>query len=436
MKFNKKIGITSILLLTGGVIASGILTSCSQGATPNVVNNYAYKIGSNNYKISNNSIQYEESAGTFKSINDLYDAKKYDINKYVPSNPETFPNPDNLKKYNEAVLGNLVSSYIINICNQYLYLLTADPKLAVSNAHVNNQFELAYHIGMGEAKQTYRLRVNSLSFDMTDPLPPEWNYGQEFKPEPDNSDTSIPEDKRPQKINIKDRLIQVTNIKMTFGYWKSNGGSSVEDITNFNDIKNSNWQSYWREYLKTPEFKDITQDNLVSSWDVAFNKTLNLNVQPTISSYYKKVTAPTPPAPGSRANEGELTYYSTGILNVVGLDPKNTNDPFAWPLWFDGLQYMKEDKTTQVVNDVKTQVEFNNSVKTYVTDLYDGNFPYKNFLDANNPASTIFNSLKDSFTFTPNASASASLNKSVNDIQQISSDNLFSVKRRKTFTKA
>ncbi len=344
MKINKKFALATAGLLTMSAFASFSLVSCSQGSNPNLNVNYNISANGNKYHVNNNGqIQIVKTGAdgkdTYESLPNpalLHEYDKDNKNKPAPLTPENKAKMlGQEKQVAEANISLLVSSYIRYTVDQYLYLLTTMPFLkteTVKNLTNKEQkeFLLAYHLGFGEGTNTYRLRITDVEFNTTPVFQDSWSWGtaiEDSKLKPSEKD---PEQKVPDLDKINTNLVTVSGIKVKFGYYKSNGGTSITDITDEKTLQDSNWKSYWRNFLNDGE----TLNN--KSYELEVKNSLTFNIQPQWLGYVEAVDKP------DGTKKDIANYYYNGTIQISGFDPKSQNlaaQISNWPFWYSGLKY-------------------------------------------------------------------------------------------------
>lgn len=324
MKFNKKAWLGAGALALVAVGATPFLVSCSQGSSVNLNQGYSLKVGDDNYWVNKNGGIVKKENGKDVTFN------------FNPSNNYSQADADKLIKDQEEItkmnIYNGVSSYLTNIMNFYLNYLTRVPKNGSVKANDKNitdyvykddiarEFELAYALGLGEAKDTYRLKVNSIDFtaDPSQIWSNTYKYGEDV--EKDGKGNARP----------RTALISVSNINITFSYFKLTGSSNYSENVSLNDLKNSNASTYW---------KNFQWDNKkVEPTTTKFKITLSKNLFFKIKQGYKE-------------KDGE--FISTGLFSID--NPNNSNDLLSLPLVF-GSDISKSNFDSEL----KTQ---NNNIK-------------------------------------------------------------------------
>ncbi len=416
MKINKKFALATAGLLTMSAIGTLTLTSCSQGANPNTTSQYYLNFGGNEYWI-NRSGQLEQKVDGKWVTPSPIDWAKYNIKKYNSSDDKTFPKvADQQARANEAV-ATIVSQYIINTINQYLYLITSVAAMDKDTFNalnpVQKEFVTAYHLGVGEGTDTYRLRINSVDITMGQVLQSGWNYGTPV------ADSELEKDAEGNvtKVNTPKQDIQVTGIKLKFGYYRATGGSGIEDVNNIKTIQNTNWKSYWKNYLDASFTGPTTLE-----FNYTIPTALNLSVSPGVIGYYPDKTEANP--------NPKATYAYSGQVIINGFDKNNTNSPLNWPLWWTGLKYWGQPlnaegkvenasapSAEQTVSNAYTQIACNQNASEDLNQFYENNITYKDIMnkdnkESNNKYSVVYNSLNTSFALTNVAAAPAPSSRS------------------------
>ncbi len=410
MKINKKFATAGLLTMTA--FASLSLTSCSQGSNPNLNAKYSLTINGHKYYVNDRGqIQIKTTSAdgkttTYENLPDLKQYQKFDKDgKPTPENVEEMKTKEEIVA--EANAGLLVSNYIRYTVDQYLYLLTSSAFMKTDTVKnltdkVQKEFLLAYHLGFGEGTDTYRLRITDISFTMSDLIKDNWAWGTDL-PASDLKDASDTDKTQVPNFDVINNVpnISVSNVKLTFGYYKSNGGTSISDITDFNTLKNSNWSSYWRNFIDKG-------DKLTNfQYTMNINKPLSFKIKPALSYYIEHADK------NVAGSKDTAKYYYTGSMQIDGFDPKAQNlaaQINSWPFWYDGLKYWGkpinaegkiEDKAPDAVQTISesnkyfAQTQFNNQINKTTNKLEENKISledlktkdqYKNVYDSINGA--------------------------------------------------
>ena len=159
MKINKKLILATSSLALLGIASTPLLVSCSQGSSVNL-KQYDINVGSEKYKITNNSYGKVDSNGAITT---------YSFNPSGKYSDDEIKDPKFIENQKETIKQNLfinISNYLYDIVNQYLNFLTRNPTTNATNNGESitglvynaksREFELAYSLGAGEGQSTYR----------------------------------------------------------------------------------------------------------------------------------------------------------------------------------------------------------------------------------------------------------------------------------------
>lgn len=344
MKINKKILIATCGLGLVAITATPFLVSCSQGASINL-NQYDFTVnGSDKYRLTSSNVEKYDEANK-KWIN-------YNFNPSGNYSAEEIAKPEFIANQKEAVKQNIyfqVSTYLFNIMNSYLNFLTRVPKsgnVVDGNKNITDltynaitrEFELAYGLGTGEGKDTYRLKINAINFNVDENTI--W---------PSNNDFAY--DKPISDIQAK-HIVEVSNINVTLKYYKISSNTSYEYV-NLKDVQNSNYKSYWKNY----KFNGVEVKPTKEQFTIAISNKLFFQIK----QGYKEVK-----------NGEQKEYKSTGTITIDGIDNKNVGDYFNWPFAFS--------TSTISSNDINTKIEDQKKINNKIKDaLYWANEDYNEF---------------------------------------------------------
>ena len=142
---------------------------------------------------------------------------------------------------------------------------------------------------------------------------------------------------------------------MKFGYYKINGSSSYVNAS-LDEVKNSNYKEYWKNFTFDNNPTELTSD----TFTITLNKKLYLNIQ---QSYFSVV-------------ENNVTKYkSNGSIQFI---QSNANsDINTWPFLFSDTK-PKDD--TDFNAKIEEQTTTNNKIKNLL-DLSNDNYnSFKNEL--------------------------------------------------------
>lgn len=288
------------------------------------------------YTISCNNKEYkinESSDGSSVTIN--LDGKSLSpFDPYNKNNEKEYNenNAEFVKKqeeWAEASISYQVGTYLNRVLTTYLNWLTripaknADATESITglkyNDEVTREFELAYGLGMGEGKKTLRLKISKIEFNTTFNFDNSWAWGS---PIAENAD---------KKPDVSTTDVEVSNIKLELSYWRPNGGSKIINVNNPNEILNSNWESFWKNYRFNNQA--IIPKNL--TFNVETNNKLKFKVIP-VAINKSKEEQPSP-------------YYATGTVKIENLNNANF---YSWPFYFENFTDTNEQKDiNKLIND-------------------------------------------------------------------------------------
>ena len=371
MKINKKLILATSSLALLGIASTPLLVSCSQGSSVNL-KQYDINVGSEKYKITNNSYGKVDSNGAITT---------YSFNPSGKYSDDEIKDPKFIENQKETIKQNLfinISNYLYDIVNQYLNFLTRNPTTNATNNGESitglvynaksREFELAYSLGAGEGQSTYRLKINSIDFNVNQddiwPLnagtsEPLLAYGKEI------ATTQVDGQEKP---NLYKKTIEINNIILKFGYYKINGSSSYVNAS-LDEVKNSNYKEYWKNFTFDNNPTELTSD----TFTITLNKKLYLNIQ---QSYFSVV-------------ENNVTKYkSNGSIQFI---QSNANsDINTWPFLFSDTK-PKDD--TDFNAKIEEQTTTNNKIKNLL-DLSNDNYnSFKNELKTASDAITFIKGL-------------------------------------------
>lgn len=360
MKFNKKILkskwlIPAFSLIGISILSLSVLTSCSQGATPDL---YKYDMAVNAkdfYRINGSSISQKNAEGTYVSPV-----------LYNPSDEKQQKDPLIQESSAKTHVAFAIGQYLQYAINNYISYITRMPSILAGPSITGfdttkgsdaREFQIAFANGFGEGKNVYRLKITSIDFTIDYakvwPSTPElqWkeailaNAIKEIKdPNPD-----LPADTDKKIPDLYKAVIGVSDIKASFGWWKTEKGSSIQEIPDItSSIVNNYYNNYWQNY-DDGEIKPT-----FNKFQIALKQNLYFKV---IQGYYIKSIK-------DETNKDVNKYFPSGQVFIDGTDPNQelvtSNLPFIFSAAPTTLENFDENlKITKKINaDITAAIDY------------------------------------------------------------------------------
>ncbi len=368
MKINRKILFATFSLGIIGIFLTPFLVSCSQGTSINL-KTYNINVGGEKYSVRSNAYG---KVGTDDKLT------TYSFNPNGKYSDEEIKKPEFIENQKETVKQNLfinVSNYLFEIINEYLYFLTRNPTIDAKTSEVSDtgltynattrEFELAYSLGLGEGKSTYRLKIESINFNVDQnaiwPTGNKLAYGTLVP-----TQTVIENGESIEKPNPYKATIEISDIILKLGFYKITGSNSFADNISMDELKNSNFKEYWKNF----KFDNGTTDLTRNSFNVSLNKKLYFNIQQSFFADTK---------------DNVTTYKSNGSIQFI--ESGAGSDFNTWPFVFDN------SSPSDFKVAVETQTKINNQIQNLLELSNDNYDEFKNQLNKSTDAKNFVSSL-------------------------------------------